>query len=524
MKRLNLRIGLLFSAAVVLAGPVEAGHPSGVRQQAAVSRPVAAQPSDPGLPTPQRFVTHHVITLAGKPLAYTALAGETRLHDDAGEPTASIFSFSYIKDGGDHARRPVMFVFNGGPGSSSLWLHMGVVGPRKVVLDHDVNPSNLPPFGVADNPDTLLDVADLVFVDPVGTGWSRAIGVGKASDFWGVNEDAEAMAQFIDQWLSDHDRWASPKYVMGESYGSTRAAILPRALLGGPIYGGVMRGITLNGVVLLGTTLEPRSAEGAPQVPMKNALELPTIADTAWYYRKIDRQGRDIESFHTQVYDFAITDYGAALADEKAGKLAPEQRQAIVAKLVAWTGLPASSFAKTLVLSAKTYAATVMADRQEALGLYDTRYSLATKNSGDDPVADDPAMTQYVPGFVAAFHQMLSGDLGVRMDRPYGAIVWRELLGGWNWKRAPLAQEQSYAADLAVAMRRTPHLQVLVASGTYDMVTSAAAAQYVLRQAELPADRLTIKRYPSGHMLYLGDTAAAFAHDVRQLVLRTQGG
>ncbi|WP_206239907.1 S10 family peptidase [Novosphingobium terrae] len=524
---------LLLTALAALGAALGLGAAPQVRAQAshdpnaadlpiASSPATATRPADPAaLPAPRRFVSHHSIRVGGKPLAYTAIAGETYLHNDAGEATGSIFSFSYIKDGPLQTRRPVMFVFNGGPGSSSIWLHMGIVGPRRVVLDRDVNPSNVPPFGLADNPDTLLDVADLVFIDPVGTGWSRAIGVGHAADFWGVNEDADAVSQFIEQWLSDHNRWNSPKYVMGESYGSTRAALLPRALMGGPTYVGVMRGITLNGVILLGTTLEAREASGAPHLEMKDALELPAIADTAWYYRKVDRKGLDLEAFHAAAYDFALGDYARALAQEKAGTLPPQQRQAIIARLTAWTGLPASSFEKSLTLSATHYAAGLLSDKGEDVGLYDSRYTLPVKNSGNDPVSDDPAMGQYVPGFVAAFHQMLSSDLGVKMDRPYGAIVWRDLLPKWNWKRTPLPQDQSFATDLAVAMRRNARLQVLVASGYYDLVTSAAAAQYTVQRADLPADRVTIKRYASGHMLYLGDTAASFASDIRRLIQNT---
>lgn len=501
----------------------QAGHdPAAPDLPIASSRASATRPADPAtLPAPRRFVTHHSIRLAGKPLAYTAIAGETWLHNDAGDPTGSIFSFTYLKDGPHPARRPVMFVFNGGPGSSSIWLHMGIVGPRRVVLDREVNPSTVPPFGLADNPDTLLDVADLVFIDPVGTGWSRPIGVGKAADFWGVNEDADAVSQFIEQWLSDHDRWNSPKYVMGESYGSTRAAILPRALMGGPTYVGAMRGITLNGIVMLGTTLEARDAGGVPHPELKEALDLPAMADTAWYYRKVDRRGLDLERFHAAAYAFAIGDYATALAQDRNGTLSAERRRAIVERLVAWTGLPAAGFARSLTLSPSRYAATLLGERGEDIGLYDSRYTLPVKNSGSDPVADDPAMGQYVPGFIAAFHQMVSADLGVRMDRPYGAIVWRDLLPAWNWKRAPLPQDQSFATDLAVAMRRNGRLQVLVASGYYDLVTSAAGAQYALEKADLPADRVTIKRYPSGHMLYLGNTAASFARDIKGLILRT---
>ncbi|MCW5760655.1 MAG: hypothetical protein KIS90_12880, partial [Phenylobacterium sp.] len=208
-----------------------------------MSRPTPPGPVEP-LAAPKRFTAQRTIAVKGQKVAYTSIAGETYLYNRAGDPIGSLFSFTYLRDGPRDPRRPVMFVFNGGPGSSSLWLHMGVMGPRRVVLDREVNPSNTPPFGVADNPYSVLDVADLVFIDPVGTGWSRVVGKGSTADFWGVDEDADTVAQFIELWLTEHGRWGSPKFVMGESYGSIRAAVLPRALMGGPLYVGLMRGVT----------------------------------------------------------------------------------------------------------------------------------------------------------------------------------------------------------------------------------------------------------------------------------------
>jgi carboxypeptidase C (cathepsin A) len=415
-----------------------------------------------------------------------------------------------------------MFVFNGGPGSSSVWLHMGVVGPRRVVLDQEVNPSNTAPFGLADNPNSLLDVADLVFIDPVGTGWSRVIGKGGTADFWGVDEDADTVAQFIELWLTEHRRWNSPKFLMGESYGSVRAAVLPRALMGGPLYVGLMRGITVNGIVLLGTTLNARDGSGSGGEPgdaeLRQALGLPALADTAWHHQKIDRRGRGIEAFHQEVTSFARTDYAEALRKQKAGTLAPADRATLVTRLVAYTGLPASTFETSLVVSSNVFQKRLLADQGLEVGAYDGRYTLPLSGSGNDPVADDPAMGRYSPGFVAAFHEMAAADLGVRMDRPYGSIVWKDLLPAWNWKRGGVPSGQSFAVDLAVAMRRSEKLRVLVASGYYDLVTTTAAAELAVEQANLPADRAMLRRYASGHMLYLGDTAGAFADDVRTLI------
>ncbi|MDG2523041.1 hypothetical protein P7B02_16010 [Caulobacter segnis] len=490
--------------------------------QLAVSQ-TANQPTAKPAP-PQRFVTKHRTTIRGRKIDYTATAGEIYLTTLSGEPTASIFSFAYVKDGPRDLNRPVMFVFNGGPGSSSLWLHMGVVGPRRVVLDREVNPSNVPPFGVADNPDSLLDVADLVFIDPVGTGFSRAVGSGKAEDFWGVDQDADSVAQFIELWLTENGRWTSPKFIMGESYGSVRAALMPRALMGGPTYLGMMRGITVNGIVLLGTTLESRDGPPKPEAAFTSAAnDLTAQAATAWAHGRTAHQGKTLADFQAEVDRFAAGEYEDALRRNAASPLPPAERQALVAKLSGYTGLPADAYAQDLKVPTGLFARRLLADKGLSVGLYDGRYTLPTKGSGNEPVADDPAMGRYVPGFVAAFHQMLHDDLKVGMERPYGAIVWRDLLSKWKWSRAQVPQGQSFAVDIATAMRRNERLQVLVASGSYDLVTTPAAARRSLQAADLPTDRVTFRDYPSGHMLYLGDTAAAFSDDVRALIQRTSG-
>jgi carboxypeptidase C (cathepsin A) len=524
---LTLLLTALTAATPVLAHASPADAPPSEKPAAPgpafpVSRPTTPGPIEP-LPAPKRFITKHTIQIGKTSLAYRAIAGETYLYNRAAEPIGSIFSFTYLKDGPTDPHRPVLFVFNGGPGSASIWLHMGVVGPRRVVLDRDVNPSNTPPFGIADNPQTLLDVADLVFIDPVGAGWSKVIGKGSTADFWGVDEDADATAQFIELWLTEHQRWNAPKFVMGESYGSQRAAVLPRALMGSPLYTGVMRGITLNGVVLLGATLDSVGGSPDPAVALsRQALRLPAQADTAWYHDRIQRRGRSIDVFHQEVLAFSKGSYREALRKEADGSLSPEDRNAIVGRLVDYTGLPAETFAKSLRLQEGDFARELLAGSNLQVGAYDSRDTLPLAGSGGDPVADDPAMGRYVPGFITTFHQMVTSELKVRMDRPYGSIVWKDVLPSWNFNRAGVTPGQSFATDLAIAMRRTPKLRVMVASGYYDLVTNSATAEASIEEANLPADRLILRRYASGHMLYLGDTAAAFSNDVKALIRAAQ--
>ncbi|WP_213268414.1 septum formation initiator [Hyphomonas sp.] len=471
---------------------------------------------------PYRRVTEHSFTANGETVSYTAIAGDTWLRDMDGKPTASIFSFSYLRTDVQDGVRPVVFVFNGGPGSASLWIHMGAIGPRRVVLDADVNPSNVPPFGLEDNPYSILDVADLVFIDPVGTGFSVPLEGTDPKTFWGVDEDAESISQFIELWLSEHGRWNSPKYVLGESYGSIRAAVLPRTLMGGPIYNGLMRGITLDGIVLLGTTLDARQTGGA-DVPAgtqaaKQARSLPGLVVTSVFHGLVETPAGGAVEAYKAAEAYARETYEPALRAHHEGTLTPEARANVLQEITRMTGLAESDIGDDLHIDERSYAKAALRGRGLEIGMYDSRYTLPLANSGGDPVADDPAMTRYVPGFIAAFHQMIRDDLDVRLGRPYASIRWRELLFGWNWSRKGVAEGQSYATDLAWAMRRNPDLRVLVASGYYDLVTTPADARASIAAAGLPQDRVTFTDYESGHMLYLGGTAEAFSDDLRDFL------
>jgi carboxypeptidase C (cathepsin A) len=514
---------IALAAALVLTAPAAAqqGGPPPAAPPV-IDRVGEPRLSSADVPAPRQFVTHHHTVIRGRPLAYTATAGETYITNLANEPIARFFAFSYVKDGPTDPNRPVTFVFNGGPGSSSLWLHLGVIGPRRVVLDREVNPSNTPPFGLRDNPYSPLDVTDLVFIDPVGTGFSQAVGHAKDADFFSVDADAESVARFIEQWLNQHGRWNAPKYLIGESYGSVRAALLPRALMGGVFYGGVMRGITVNGVVLLGVTLNMGSRvappDGKPDPTV--GLALPSYAVTAWYHNRIDRRGRSAAQVFAEARTFATGAYAEAVFKQKAGTLTEAEKAAVAQAMAGFTGIPAASWIKAdLKLSNPAFLKQLLADQGLEAGAYDSRYTLPLAGSGGDPVADDPAMGRYTPGFIAAFNDMLHDDLKVDMPAPYKAIVWEKLNFKWDYTRSGALAGQSFATDLAVAMRRTPALRVLVASGYYDMVTPAASAESQVRLGGLPAERTTVKNYESGHMLYLGDTAESFANDVRTLIL-----
>lgn len=517
---MRVLVGLLglTSAACLMPGALAQGLPTapgilGKRSE----RPVAFA----DLPAPRRFVTDHRTTIDGKPLDYRATAGETYITNIDGEPVARIFSFDYVKLGKRETDRPVVFVFNGGPGSASIWLHMGILGPKRVELTPEVNPANTPPFGLVDNPHSLIDIADLVFVDPVGTGFSQAVGNAKTTDFAGVDVDADAMSRFVEAWLTRNGRWNARKYLVGESYGTVRAAVMTRALMGGPLYTGVMRGITLNGVVLVGSALDiargPADANGPDP---KAGRALASMAATAWYHGRIDRAGRTVGQVYEDARLFGEGDYARALWQEQRGTLTDPERRSTAARLAAFTGIPAQSWIDAkLAMSLPGFMKRVVADRGLETGMYDSRYTLPLAGSGGDPVADDAAMGRYVPGFVAAFHMMLHDHLKVDMPIPYISIGWGDLNGSWDYKRvAGIAPTTNFATDLAIAMRRNPALRLMVASGYYDMVTTPAAAAAQVQAGEVPQDRTTIRNYESGHMLYLGGTAPAFAADLRRFL------
>jgi carboxypeptidase C (cathepsin A) len=285
-----------------------------------------------------------------------------------------------------------------------------------------------------------------------------------------------------------------------------------------------MRGVTVNGVILvsvaLNVGLKPAPSSAPPSGPNPEVgLALPSMALTAWYHNKIDRGKGTVEQVYKEVKTFAATEYAAAVAQLNAGTLSSDEKNRIAARLAGYTGLSADTWQRSnLQMTPQAFLKQILADKGLEAGLYDSRYTMSSANSGGDPVSDDPAMGKYVPGFVAAFHDMLRNDLKVEMPVPYGSIVWEGLNFKWNYNRVGIPASPSYAAELATAMRRNDQMRVLVASGYYDMGTTAAGAEYQVARGKLPAERVTFRNYESGHMLYLGDTAEKFADDVRSFI------
>jgi carboxypeptidase C (cathepsin A) len=463
---------------------------------------------------PYRFESSGQAIINGARVRYRALVEESFVTDAGGQRTASLVSTSYVRENAaKDATRPVVFVFNGGPGSAGLWLQMGMVGPRRIDFADDLNPPTTPPYNLVDNAESILDVADVVIFDPPGTGFSRVLPDGKAENFYGVKQDAAVTLEFITDWIRRHGRYNSPRFLLGESYGTVRAAVAARLMGGGPFGSGSMDAITLSGVILLGQAMGGDSGEASW------ANSLPSLAATAWYHGKADRQNRSLEQHVRETAAFAAGDYIQALY--AGSRLDDGVRQEIAARIATLLGVSTDLVLQNdLRVSTDVFARSLLADQGQQVGKYDSRFVLPLAGDGGDPVADDPAMGQYVPGFVAALNLHLRDELGVTIDDTYLPIEFHTVNARWDYGHGPgVPSRANHADDLVVAMRRNPALQLFVGTGYYDLVTTVGSAEYTIAHGDFPAERVTMKTYESGHMPYLGeDSRKQVAADLRTFI------
>lgn len=453
------------------------------------------------IPEPRSWESSGQITAGGERIRYSVLAGETYLKDDEGTPTGSIFSTAYIKDGvTDPRTRPVAFVFNGGPGSASLWLHMGVIGPKRVVLPSEPpGDDGAAPFDLRDNPETLLDEADLVFIDPVGTGWSRALGdTDPAEEFWGVDEDAASIAEFIRRWLAENRRWNSPKYLIGESYGTTRIGALMRQLEAG------WNDVSINGVALISVVLDFKLDHTAPGNDIGYIGLMPGYAATAWYHNRIDRSAwnGDYEAFLDDARAFATDAYLPALV--RGATLAPEQEREVIARLSDFTGLSEDYLRRAnMRVSLNDFRVELLRDQGLSVGRFDSRFTGIEPDAISDSPEGDPSGYGIDGAYTAAMLDYFTRDLGVDITDPYTT------LGGvreWNWDAGPAGGDNSYvnvSPWLERAMRQNRDLRVLATNGIYDLATPFFATEMTFNRPGYDQDRVTLTYYPAGHMMYL---------------------
>jgi len=463
--------------------------------------------------TPASFRSQHSGQFHGTRIDYDVEAGETILKDKDGKEQAAMFSVSYLMSGvDDPSTRPVTFLWNGGPGSSSVWLHMGAFGPQRVDVPSDARDDGGPPYRLIPNPGAFLDVSDVVFIDPVGTGFSQLRGESKPEDFYGVQADARSIARFIRQWLREHGRWNSPKFIGGESYGTTRSAAVVRELEGRN------DDVAINGIILISAILDFSIVETSPGNELPHAMFLPTMAATAHYHGKAGA-GRPVAEFVDEARKFALTRYAQALLLGDA--LPAAERAAVRAELARFTGLPESVIEQNdLRLHPGRFQKELLRDRGLTVGRLDSRYTGVDLDHAGESPDSDPSFYGIDGAYTATLNAYLREDLGVMMEREYNIIG--GLGGPWKWE-LPGDSRQTYlnlAPYIGTAMRQNSDLRVFVACGYYDFATPFFAAEYSLNRAGVVPERVQFEYYEAGHMMYVNhDCLAALQRDVRNFIL-----
>jgi carboxypeptidase C (cathepsin A) len=458
----------------------------------------------------QASVTHHVATTHAGAMKYTATAGTLTIRDDDAKPIASVFYVAYTADGvKDYRHRPVTFFYNGGPGSSTLWLHMGSFAPERV---QTANPEYIKPapYAFGPNPETLLDKSDLVFVDAIGTGYSRALGDKKDKDFWGVDSDADGFARAIMRYVTKTARWQSPKFIFGESYGTTRSGALSYLLQD--------RGMALNGVIILSSILNYGIRQpGFDQIYINY---LPSFAATAWYHHKLPNPPADVATVVEQAKQWAAGPYAQALAQGSA--LDPQARAQIAQQMSALTGLsPQFILDANLRVDLARFQKELLRDQRLTLGRYDSRYTGIDADAAGERPEYDASDTAIGGAFIASFNDYLARDLNYRTDMPYRVSAYD--LDGFKWDfthKAPgggrgAQTSPDVAVDISAAMRTNPYLHLLSLNGYYDMATPFFGTEYDLNHMGLEpaqARNIAFRYYPSGHMAYLNPDALRMMH------------
>jgi carboxypeptidase C (cathepsin A) len=466
--------------------------------------PVLASESPPKedstrtIPQPKHFLTKGNLIIGKNPLDYTTHASEIYIKDEKGKPCASIFSFAYFKDGvKDLSHRPISFVFNGGPGSSSVWLHMGLLGPMRINVPSDGTDAGAPPYPLESNHFSLLDVTDLVFIDPVGTGFSHALDKNEDKDFWGVDRDASSTAEFIRLFITKYKRWNSPKYIIGESYGSIRAALLVGELQQ------YFTGIALNGVMLISPALDTKTFMFLNGNEIPFVTYLPSYAAGAWYHNKLPQKPDDFEVFLQEIRDFATNEYLIALF--KGDSLDEEKKSHIINKLHQYTGLDKTYLRRTnLRIDSSRFLKELLRDRGLVLGRADCRYLGKDPDDAGEYADIDPEAAGVDGAFIASINDYMGRVLKVNLERKYEIL---NLNANYSWKRPGNYRHvfsgfMNVIPILAKGVAENKDLRIFVANGYFDLTTAFFSAEYMFNHSGIPKDRITMKCYKGGHMMY----------------------
>jgi carboxypeptidase C (cathepsin A) len=442
-------------------------------------------------------VTQHTATIQGKEISYTATTGKLVMKDDEGKPKASIFFIAYTKSGvEDLSKRPITFAFNGGPGSSSVWLHLGMLGPKRVKVPSDAKPL-APPYELVANPYSLLDITDLVFIDPVSTGFSRPAEGEKGDQFHGYEEDLKSVGQFIHDYITKYGRWRSPKFLIGESYGGLRAAGLS----------GYLRdryNMPLNGLLMISPAINFQTIGFAPGNDLPYILFVPGYAATAWYHKVLvdDLQAMSLADVVKQATDFALNQYTLALM--KGHSIGDDERDAVAEKLAQLTGLSKDYvLASNLRVSMQRFAKELLRKRGKTVGRYDSRYTgIDIDGAGDSPEFDPSAEDVFGP-FTAAINDYLRMDLKFEDEHVYEIIS--DEVQPWNYGRY-ITRYPDASNTLRQSMSAVPYMKLFVASGYYDLATPPATSKYSVEHMRLPPELregIEYHNYEGGHMMYV---------------------
>lgn len=451
--------------------------------------------------------TKHELTINDQALKYTARAGVIPLKDEFDKLEAEIYFTAYELDSAaEHSTRPLTFVFNGGPGSASIWLHMGALGPKRVVMEPEgwMPP---PPFRYEDNQHTWLDQTDLVFIDPVGTGFSRAASEELDKKFWGFKGDIESIGEFIRLYLTRYQRWTSPLFLAGESYGTTRAAGLAGHL--------VDKGITFNGIMLISTVLDFQSISFLKGNDLPFQLFVPTYTATAWYHKKlgVDLQDRELSDLMIEVKAWAENELTVALM--KGDQLDENENQTIGNQLAAYTGLdPEYVLGTNLRINIFHFCKQLLRDDKRSVGRLDSRFKGMEALTVTESPEFDPSMIAITPPYSAAFNHYVRSELGINTDLPYETLNFK-VNKKWEWEKSGLP---ATGEALRGAMAKNPYMRVFVGQGYYDLATPLSATEYMISHMNIdPAIRSNIEMttYQAGHMFYLDvDSLIAFKTDI----------
>jgi carboxypeptidase C (cathepsin A) len=497
--------------ATVVLGLALAGRAVAQDKDKDAKAPEAKGPEKCEAEKEESSVTDHAIKIGAQTISYKATAGTTLLKNDKGDYTGLLYSVAYTRsDVKDSSTRSVSFLYNGGPGSASMWLHMGAFGPRRAyTIDGQFTPPA--PYKLVDNGESLLDKTDLVFIDAMGTGYSHAVCKAQEKDFFGIDEDAEAFAQFIVTYISRNGRWNSPKFLIGESYGTFRSAVLGNYLQQRDT-------LHLNGIVLISTVLDLSSITFGPGDDRPYLFYLPSYAATAWYHKVLANRPSDLAGFIDEARKYAQGEYAAALF--KGGELSASERDAVAKKLSYFTGLGEDYLKKAdLRVTLGQFMAELQRSRGLTTGRIDSRftgytYDLLTENAQGDP--EGPSVGG---AFTALINMYNHDELKFGKDKVYHNTA--NAFGSWNWVRKNprgfgFPGAPNVEGDLAQAMITNPRLLVQVESGYYDMATPFFATEHTMEHLGLPdalQKNVKLNYYTAGHMMYLHDADRVSLHD-----------